>query len=72
MIVKGICSADDIHAFTRLSRTASENAAKAIENRKRVYGGFIFDYEIDLLEYLIPVEWDNYRKDTLNSKKGRG
>lgn len=68
LIVKGIRSPDDIVSHCKVSLWAASNAASTIRNRMKWYGYKIFDYEILLLEHLIPVEFAHFKKNHYDFK----
>lgn len=71
LIVKGILCPNDIVSHCKVSLWAASNAASAIRNRMNRYGYTIFDFEISLLEHLIPVEFEFYKSDHYDSENGR-
>ena len=71
LIVKGILSQNDIVSHCKVSLWAASNASSAIRNRMSWHGYKMFDYEIPLMEHLIPVEFELYKRDHYNSETGR-
>ena len=71
LIVKGILSQNDMKSHCKVSLWAASNASSAISNRMSWYGYKIFDYEIPLLEHLIPVEFELYKREHYDYETGR-
>lgn len=71
LIVKGILSQNDIVSHCKVSLTAAGNAASTIKKRMTKYGYTIFDYEIPLMEHLVPVEFILYKQEHYDSETGR-
>ena len=71
LIVKGILSPDDIKTHCNVSFQAASNASSTIKNRMSWHGYEIFDFEIPLLEHLIPIEFEQYKIEHYDSETGR-
>ncbi len=71
LIVNGTLSSNDIVSHCKVTLTAAGNASSNISERMRWYGYKIFDYELPLLEHLIPVEFELYKREHYDSKTGR-
>ena len=71
LIVKGIRSQNDIVSHCRVSLWAASNAASTIRNRMNRYCYTIFDYEVPLLEHLVPIEFELYMREHYDSETGR-
>jgi len=63
LIIKGIESVNEIVSTCHVSFEAAENASSNINNRKRIYGNKIFDYEIPLLQHLDNDAYEYFIKD---------
>ena len=71
LIVKGIRVPKEIAYHCRVSLEAATNASSNINNRLSAFHFEIFDYEIPLLEHLIPDEYLQFRKDFYNPSTRR-
>ena len=71
LIVKGLSSPNDIVAHCNVSLSAADNAHSNICERMRWYGYKIFDYEVPLLEHLIPIEFELYKREHYDFDSGR-
>lgn len=71
LIVMGITSPSEIVTHCEVSHTAAKNAVSTINNRKLYFGYKIFEYEIQLLEHLIPFEFEIYKREHYDFSSGR-
>lgn len=62
LMMKGICTENEIIAHCGVSMTAARNVEKAIRNRKQRYGYCIFEYEIPFLKHLDENAYDVFVK----------